>query len=232
MSTLIDGLPIEVETGLLGISGVYVYTMPLCLACPMNEQGDILLKVGHSEVCCWTRFRNQRCVTEAPQAMVLQRIYNTPQGLTARKLEEKFHNLLDAAFERSDGGREWWITNLEFLDTTADALGAPVKFTVEMALGTLLRPTPSRGIQLLWDIKSIFDVRDVEVIFTKDLLADLEVGRLRTTPALVGRTLRSYGIRPVMLRIGRGVARGYRREHFIPAWSQYPPVYSAGADEA
>jgi hypothetical protein len=36
-----------------------------------------------------------------------------------------------AGHERSDGGREWFTTSLEFLDGIADALDIPIKFMAE-----------------------------------------------------------------------------------------------------
>lgn len=115
----------------LNIPGVYVYTMPLLLEHPMNEQGFILLKIGQSERC-YERYSAQAVATANPQRMVLQRIYKVDDGNAAVALERTFHRLLDAAgHDRSDGGREWFITTLEFLDEIATALDKPVAFMAQ-----------------------------------------------------------------------------------------------------
>jgi hypothetical protein len=47
------------DDNLLGIPGVYVYTMPMCLSHPLNNRGDILLKVGRADCC--TRYAPPLC---------------------------------------------------------------------------------------------------------------------------------------------------------------------------
>ncbi len=90
------------------------------------------------------------------------------------------------------------------------------------------RATPSDGIELLADLRAIFDQRQVKAIFTADLLAELAGGDPRWR-RLEGRTLarrlQTYGIRETHRdqRIGATVRKGYRREYFEDAWSRYLP---------
>jgi hypothetical protein len=90
------------------------------------------------------------------------------------------------------------------------------------------KATPSQGVQLLWDIKAVFDKCKVDVMFTGRLLAEL--GSLEDSqwsglaPKVLGRMLSRYNVAaPAPQRIGERVRRGYRREYFAEAWRRYPP---------
>jgi hypothetical protein len=87
---------------------------------------------------------------------------------------------------------------------------------------------PSRGLDLLTDIRTIFDKLPGGVIFTVDLLAEL----VKIDPewrSLNGKRLaamlRSYGITETHRdqRIGTVHRKGYRREYFEEAWARYLP---------
>ena len=84
------------------------------------------------------------------------------------------------------------------------------------------------GIELLVDIKAVFDQLQVEAIFTVNLLAELT--RLdprwrRLDGKKLARMLHSYGMNQTNKnqRIGARVTKGYRREYFEDAWSRYLP---------
>lgn len=92
--------------------------------------------------------------------------------------------------------------------------------------------TPSRGTQLLADIRTVFDVENVDRLSSEDLcrlLAAMEEapwGDLRGRPidarGLATR-LRPYGPRPHNVRFGEAVVRGYLVEDFADAWKRYLP---------
>ena len=89
-----------------------------------------------------------------------------------------------------------------------------------------VKATPSLGIELLVDIKAVFDQLQVEAIFTVNLLAELT--RLdprwrRLDGKKLARVLHSYGMNQTNQnqRIGARVTKGYRQEYFEDAWSRY-----------
>lgn len=87
---------------------------------------------------------------------------------------------------------------------------------------------PSEGIDLLVDIKAIFDRLQVEVIFTTDLLAELaslDQRWRRWDGKKLARRLHDYGMGQTnkTQRIGAKVAKGYRREYFETTWMRYLP---------
>jgi hypothetical protein len=88
----------------------------------------------------------------------------------------------------------------------------------------------SLGVRLLADLKAVFDWRNGEAIFTDDLLQSLNElddapwGDFRGKPMdarRLARILKSYGIKPITVRIGEEVKKGYQREHLEPAWERY-----------
>jgi hypothetical protein len=96
------------------------------------------------------------------------------------------------------------------------------------------RATPSRGMQLLWDIKTVFDKSKAEVMFTGRLLAEL--GSLEESqwaglaPKVLGRLLSGYNISSSTQRLGERVRKGYRRSDFVDAWRRYPPPVTDGGE--
>jgi hypothetical protein len=91
-----------------------------------------------------------------------------------------------------------------------------------------VKNVPTQGIELLADIKAVFEKLQVKAIFTVDLLAAL-TNMDRRWRQLDGRslarTLQSYGMTKTHRdqRIGAKVTKGYRPEYFEDAWSRYLP---------
>ncbi|ORV86051.1 hypothetical protein AWC08_25140 [Mycobacterium gordonae] len=97
-----------------------------------------------------------------------------------------------------------------------------------------VKNTPSPGIDLLADIKAVFDDLATEVVFTTTLLAELssrDQRWRRLDGKRLARILHSYGIHQINKdqRIGAKVTKGYRREYFDDAWSRYPVSATASA---
>ena len=90
----------------LKISGVYAYSLPWIIEHPDND-GNILIKVGRGERV-YERVTAQAHATEAPEKMVL---------------------LVKAGHRRSTGGREWFVTNLDYLKAIGNALALKEAFT-------------------------------------------------------------------------------------------------------
>jgi hypothetical protein len=90
------------------------------------------------------------------------------------------------------------------------------------------------GVELLLDILSIFVESDRDKIFSRDLAATLrsESGEFKTLAIRassidefgLARMLRSYGIKPVPIRIGKIINRGYGVEDFREALRRYVPT--------
>lgn len=115
------------------------------------------------------------------------------------------------------------------------------------ALATVLKGSQganvSNGETLLMDIRSIFDERGTEKIFSKDLAAALcEIeGRpwadwnrgtgFRKND--LAKQLHRYHIHPQKVSIGAEKLQGYRLEHFTEAWERYcaPLPRDAGTSE-
>jgi hypothetical protein len=109
-----------------------------------------------------------------------------------------------------------------------------------IALHGLEEETPTIGVELLMDIKSVFDRRGANKIFTADLLAALmedeeapwsswNRGKPMTDRQLAKR-LKDYNIKSADQRIGLEHKKGYDKNQFTDAWKRYttrtPPVVS------
>ena len=100
---------------------------------------------------------------------------------------------------------------------------------------------PSLGVQLLVDIRGIFNARGVDRLTSEhlvDALCHIEEspwGELRgepIDPRGIARRLRRFEVRPGDHRFGDEVHKGYRREDFHDAWTRYLPDVADVADVA
>lgn len=108
-------------------SGVYVYTLPSFLRAVQKSDPDrFWFKVGKTDRVAGVRVGEQGRATGLPEDPLIARVYWHDER-TPKELETTFHRLLAAAGHgRSSGrhaGRDWFTTNLEFLDSIANALG-------------------------------------------------------------------------------------------------------------
>lgn len=118
------------ERAIENLDGVYVYTFPTYFRTVQKIDPErILLKVGKTDRFSSLRIREQQRATNMPEDPWTLRVYRSHE-LTPDELEHRFHMMLDAAGHgRADGrraGREWFYTNLEFLDAVAALLGLEV----------------------------------------------------------------------------------------------------------
>lgn len=110
--------------------GVYVYTTPTYFRSIKKTDPDrSWFKVGKTDRAAGVRIGEQMRATGLPEDPYIARVYRHPD-LTPKELEDEFHTLLDAAGHgRSDSkhsGKEWFTTNLEFLDAIATALNCNI----------------------------------------------------------------------------------------------------------
>lgn len=117
----------ELEASLELLPGVYVYTLPsFHRTVQKTDPERFWFKIGKTDRVAGVRIGEQMRATGLPEDPWIARVYRHA-GMTPKELETVFHRLLDAAgHSRANGkhsGRDWYATNLEFLDAIAAALG-------------------------------------------------------------------------------------------------------------
>ena len=99
--------------------------------------------------------------------------------------------------------------------------------------------TQTIGIELLTDIKDIFDEKNIDRIRTKDLIDSLceddekpwcgfNKGK-EMSPRQLANRLKGYGITSKTIRIGHTMSKGYKKQQFEDAflrYAPYPPILS------
>jgi len=120
----------NLERAIEDLDGVYVYTFPTYFrAVQKTDPERFLYKIGKTDRFSSVRIREQQRATNMPEDPWTLRVYRSTT-LTPDELEARFHEILDAAGHgRATGrrsGREWFYTNLEFLDGIAALLGLEV----------------------------------------------------------------------------------------------------------
>lgn len=125
-----------------GTPGIYVYTLPHYMKHPVLRNDDAesdhrtYLKVGRSDRDVAKRMA-QQSTTALPEPIMVLRRYTTarksPGGY--RELEAKMHSHLNAADHNQNrkrgAGKEWFLTHLKFIDSTAELLGLVVDYEYE-----------------------------------------------------------------------------------------------------
>ena len=96
-----------------------------------------LLKVGFSDNGILDRVNHETSGAGVPEHRRVLRAYLLidDESQSNRNIEQKFHDLLDSAghagpkrgsTEHQRGGKEWFYTNVEFLDKVAGLLGLEI----------------------------------------------------------------------------------------------------------
>ena len=122
----------EVEAGTQGAEpGIYVYTYPHYMRFPVVSGDDddtnprTYLKVGMSETDMAQRIKAQ-ITTAMPEPPLILRMYSVSGG-DIGEIEARLHEHLNAADHNRlhvrGAGREWFLTHLRFIDSTASLLG-------------------------------------------------------------------------------------------------------------
>jgi len=117
----------ELEKSLEQLPGVYVFTLPsFHRTVQMTDPERFWFKIGNTDRVAGIRIGEQMRATGLPEDPWIARVYRHVTK-TPKELETAFHQLLEAAgHSRAAGkhsGRDWYATNLEFLDAIAFALG-------------------------------------------------------------------------------------------------------------
>lgn len=120
----------ELEKSLDEMPGVYVYTLPSFRRVVQKTDPErFWFKIGKTDRVAGVRIGEQMRATGLPEDPWIAKVYSHPT-LTPKQIESAFHSLLEAAgHSRAAGkhsGRDWYATNLEFLDAVAGALGCTI----------------------------------------------------------------------------------------------------------
>ena len=121
----------------VGLPGIYIYTLPHYLKYPVVPTDDddtnprTYLKIGRSETDMAKRVKDQN-TTAIPEPPVILRMYKCPKEEVA-KVENKIHGHLNAADHnpnrKTGAGKEWFLTHLRFVDSTADLLSLELVYS-------------------------------------------------------------------------------------------------------
>jgi hypothetical protein len=173
-----------------------------------------------------------------------RRRLHVPQGEAIRELLQAWMQSaelrLSSTFPKpppsvTDRDADVW----EPLLAIADEAGGEWPELARVAAVTLVtqskESTPSLGVKLLADLKTIFDASRDEHLPTQGILESLHNleespwGDLKGKPLNdrgLAQRLRGYEVKPTTLRTATGVKKGYRRSDFFDPWSRYlrPPA--------
>jgi hypothetical protein len=126
---------ISAASGLLertieSLDGVYVYTFPTYFRTVQKSDPErFLYKIGKTDHTSEGRIKEQQRATNMPEDPWMLRVYRS-SALSPIEIESRFHSMLVAAGHgRAPGkraGREWFFTNLDFLDEIAEMLNLEI----------------------------------------------------------------------------------------------------------
>lgn len=117
-------------------------------------------------------------------------------------------------------------------DLAGERWAKNARVTAVTIVTTSKQTRPSLGIQLLHDIRSVFDMNYDNKLRTEVITSGLN--RIPDSPwsnirkgeplnaNYLANNLRKYGIAPKAHRIRGDVIKGYSREQFEDAWKRYP----------
>ena len=118
------------ERTIESLDGVYVYTFPTYFRTVQKSDPErYLYKIGKTDHSSDGRIKEQQRSTNMPEDPWILRVYRSSE-LAPVEIERQFHSMLVAAGHgRAPGkraGREWFFTNLDFLDGIAAMLNLEV----------------------------------------------------------------------------------------------------------
>lgn len=138
----------------------------------------------------------------------------------------------DVPEELNDRAADFWEPPLAIADAAGGDWPERARRAAVLLSADPAETAVSEGVELLGDIRRVFDTAGVDRMFSKDLarrLNDLEDAGWSEaqrgqplTPAGLSRLLKPYGIRSAAIRIAsEGGRKGYFRDDFNDAWGRY-----------
>jgi hypothetical protein len=131
-----------------------------------------------------------------------------------------------------DRDADIWEALLAIADLAGERWASDARVTAVTVVTASKGTPPSLGIQLLHDIRTVFDKSYYNKLQTDAITSGLT--RIPDSPwsnirkgepidaNYLAKKLRKYGIAPKSQRIGNVVFKGYSREQFEDAWKRYP----------
>ena len=123
-----------------GVQGIYVYSYPHYLKYPVlpsdedDSKSRTYLKIGRSEASIETRVKQQiwdAGVTALPEPPIILRMYSCSDG-NVTEIESVMKRHFNAADQdkahQVGAGREWFLTHLRFIDSTAKILKLSLEY--------------------------------------------------------------------------------------------------------
>ncbi len=126
-----------------------------------------------------------------------------------------------------------WEPLLAIADLAGGEWAGKARDTAKALSGDEVAADDDDGVELLHDIRAVFDATIDDVIFTKLMIAHLVADSERQwaaygrahqpiTDRQVAKLLSPFGIISGTVQLGDATAKGYRRSAFAEAWSRYP----------
>jgi hypothetical protein len=223
----VHAFPVFCAKALAGIGRLPDTVADRCIAIELRR------KARHEHV---ERFRRRDIEDEA------QLLHSRLEAFASANLETLMSARPDIPDALDDRAADGWDPLLAI----ADLAGAPWvrrarDVAVELSLGAA-REDDSRGVQLLADVRGVFDRRATNRLFTADLVRELaaddesqwhdwwdhrEGALSRGAARELAKLLEPYRVSSRNMRIGPTQAKGYERRDFEDAWSRYLPRPSA-----
>lgn len=140
----------------------------------------------------------------------------------------------DTPAELHDRAADNWRHLLAVADLAGDEWVTRGRRAAAASVEATVDDTESIGVELLADVRRVFDDRDVDAISSTDVAAALagmdgrpwaewSQGRPLTT-AKLARLLKPFKVFPVDVRLPAGVKKSYTLRSLIDAWSRYLPT--------
>jgi hypothetical protein len=134
----------------------------------------------------------------------------------------------DLLAELADRTAEAWEPLLAIADAAGGAWPTRAR-RAAIVLHASHEEDDSLGLRLLSDIRLVFEDRDVQRMFTADLITALRADeeglwaseRSPITPHRLGRLLKPFDITSKQVRIGTDSLKGYERQAFVDTWERY-----------
>jgi hypothetical protein len=135
--------------------------------------------------------------------------------------------------ELDDRAADIWEPLLSIADLAGCDWPDRARKAAVLLSGTADREDDTLATQLLSDIKGVFKSHDASELPSNSLVFDLipdeskpwgdTFGGKPLDARILARMLRPFGIKPVNLRFGTSVVKGYKMVDFLDAWERYVP---------